>query len=94
MLETSNLARKDNPYAVSENIPFSAQATLVLLTSAFFPEKLTLFVQKSAITQSNSVRAVRDFLVMFSGFVRQKVTVTENITSADSVCRIWPPDYL
>ena len=29
---------------------------------------------------------------MFSVFVRQKVTVTENINSADSVSRIWLPD--
>ena len=33
------------------------------------------------------------FLVLFSVFVRQKVTVTENITFADSVSVIRPPDF-
>ena len=35
---------------------------------------------------------VRDFLVLFSVFVRKKVTITENITFADSVSGIRPPD--
>ena len=39
-----------------------------------------------------AVSCVRDFLVLFSVFVRQKVTVTENIISADSVSEIRPPD--
>ena len=51
------------------------------------------FVQKSTFTQSNSVRVVlKIFLVLFSCFVRQKVTITENITFADSVCGIQPPN--
>ena len=33
-----------------------------------------------------------DFLVLFSVFARQKVTVNENINFADSVSGIWPPD--
>ena len=35
---------------------------------------------------------VRDFLVLFSVFVKQKVTITENITFADSVSGIQPLD--
>ena len=35
---------------------------------------------------------VRGFLVLFSVFVRQKVTVTENIIFADSVSGIWSLD--
>ena len=35
---------------------------------------------------------VTDFLVLFSVFVRQKVPITENITFADSVSGIRPPD--
>ena len=35
---------------------------------------------------------MRDFLVQFSVFVREKVTVTENITFADLVSRMRPPD--
>ena len=60
--------------------------------SAFFCKKYAFFIQKSTITQSNKVRAVLDFLVLFSIFVRQKVTVTENITFADSVSGIRPPE--
>ena len=57
--------------------------------SAFFCKKLAFFVQKSTFTQSNSIRAVlRDFLVLFSVFARQKVIITENITFADSVSGI------
>ena len=51
------------------------------------------FVQKSTFTQSNSVSAVLEiFLVLFSVFVRTKVTFTENITFADSVSGNRPPD--
>ena len=54
-------------------------------------KKAFLFVQKSTFTQSNSVRAfVRGFLALLSFFVRKKVNITENITSADSVSRIRP----
>ena len=35
---------------------------------------------------------VRDFLVLFSVFVRKNVTITEKITFADSVSGIRPPD--
>ena len=35
---------------------------------------------------------LRDFLALFSVFVWQKVTITENITFADSVSAMRPPD--
>ena len=61
--------------------------------SAFFCKKIDFFVQKSTFTQSNSVRAVlKIFLVLFSVFVGQKVTITENIIFANSVFGIWPPE--
>ena len=54
MLKTSNLARKyTRTYVVSENIPFSIKALLILLMSAFFGKN-------STITQSNSVTTVFD----------------------------------
>ena len=59
--------------------------------SAFYCKKLAFFVQKSTITQSNSVRAVLE-IFEFCFFVRQKFTVTENIPSADFVSGIRPPD--
>ena len=61
--------------------------------STYFCKKLAFFVQKCTSTQSNSVRAVLEiFIVLFSVFVRKKVTITENITFADSVSGIRPPD--
>ena len=70
-----------HPYIGSENIPFSAQAALILLMSAFFCKKFAVFVQKSIFTQSNNMRAVLEiFQFCFQFFVRQKVTVAENIT--------------
>ena len=57
--------------------------------SAFFSKKIAFFVPKSTFTQSNSVK---DFLVLFSVFIKQKVTITENITFAYSVSGILPPD--
>ena len=56
---------------------------------AFFSKKLLFFVQKSTFTQSNNVAAV---LVLFSVFIRKKVTITENITFADYISGIRPPD--
>ena len=35
---------------------------------------------------------VRDFLVMFSGFIRKKAAISKKITFADSVPGIQPPD--
>ena len=59
MLKTSNLARKyTRTYVVSENIPFSIKALLILLMSAFFFKKAAFSSQNSTFTQSNSVRVV------------------------------------
>ena len=38
------------------------------------------------------MRAVTDFLVLFSVFVKQKVTITQNIIFTDPVSGIQPPD--
>ena len=60
--------------------------------SVSFCKKLAFFIQKSPLTQSNNVRAVLDLLVLFSVFVRQKVTFTESRTFSDSVSEIQPPN--
>ena len=46
--------------------------------SAFFCRKSAFFCKNGTFTQSNSLKAVRDFLVLFLVFVREKVTVDEN----------------
>ena len=59
MLETWNLVHKDtHTYVVSENIPFSTKAVLILLMSAVFLQKIAFFGENSIFTQSNIVRAV------------------------------------
>ena len=58
MLETLNFHVSTHTYVVSENIPFSAKAFLILLMSAFFFKKSVFFGKNSIFTQSNSVRAV------------------------------------
>ena len=58
--------------------------------SAFFLQKINVFRPKKYLYSKQQCEScVRDFLVLFSGFVRQKGTNTENITFADSGIR--PP---
>ena len=60
----------------------------------FVCKKLAFFVQKSTLYSKQYCKScVRDFLVQFSVFIRQKVTVTENITFADCVSGIRPLDW-
>ena len=55
-----------------------------------FLQKLAFLLQKSIFTQSNSVRDVLEvFQVCFHFLYKKKVTVTENITFAESVSGIW-----
>ena len=75
---------------VPENIPFSAKELLIFLMSEFFCKKSAFFGQNSTFTQSNSVRPVLE--ILFSVFVRQKVTINENISFTDYVSKIQLPD--
>ena len=92
MLEASNLARKYTPICSFRKYTFQCLGSLNFADVSIFLKKITFFVQKSTFTQSNSVSCVRGFLVLFSVFVRQKITITESITFADSVSGIRPPD--
>ena len=61
--------------------------------SAFFCKKLAFFFPKKYLySKQQSENCVRDFLLLFSVFVRKRVTITENITFTDSVSGIWPSD--
>ena len=61
--------------------------------SVFFCKKNSVFcLEKYLYSKQYCESCVRDFLVLFSVFVRQKVTITENITFADSLSGIRPPD--
>ena len=89
MLEPSHLARKYTPIYSSRKNTFQCLAPPVLLMSAFFCKKLAFFFRKKYLYSKQQCEScVRGFLVLFSVFVRQKVTVTENITFPDSVSGI------
>ena len=92
MLETSHLAHKHTPIFSFRRYTFLCLALLNFADVSIFLQKISLFIQNSTFTQSNSVSCVRYFLVLFEVFVRKKVTFTENITSTDSVSGIRPPD--
>ena len=61
--------------------------------SAFFCRKSAFLDKNSTFTQSNSARSVLEvFLVLFSVFVRKKVTINENKGFTNYASRIWLPD--
>ena len=61
--------------------------------SAFFWQKISVFCSKKYLYSKQQCEScVRDFLVLFSVFVRPTVTFTENITFGDSVPGIRSPD--
>ena len=62
---------------------------LILLMSAFFLQKVSVFCSKKYLYSNQQCESCfRGILVLFSVFVKQKVTITENIHFADSVSGI------
>ena len=93
MLETSNLARKYTPICSFRKYTFQCLGPLNFADVSIFQQKNSVFCPKKYLYSKQQCEScVRDFLVLFSVFVRQKVTFTENITFADSVSGIRPPD--
>ena len=93
MLEASNLARKYTPISSFRKYTFQCLDPLNFADVSIFLQKISVFCPKKYLYSKQQCEScVRDFLVLFSVFVRQKVTITENITFADSVSRIRPPD--
>ena len=86
MLETSNLVRKYISICNFIKYIFQCLGPLNFVDiSIFFLEKNSVFCPKKYhYSKQQCESCARDFLVLFSVFLRQKVTVTENITSADS----------
>ena len=81
MLETSNLARKCTPICSCRKYTFQCLGPLNFADVSIFSAKNQRFLSKKSIfTQSNSVGAVLEIFQLFSLFVKQKVTITENIT--------------
>ena len=95
MLATSNLARKYTPICSFRKYTFQCPGPFNFADVSIFLQKICVFLPKKQIYSKQQCEScVRDFLVLFSVFVRQKVTITENITYADSVSGIQPLNKL
>ena len=93
MLETSNLARKYTPICSFRKYTFQCLGPLNFADVSIFLQKISVFCPKKYLYSKQQCEScVRDFLVLFSVFVRQKVTITEKITFADSVSGIRSPE--
>ena len=93
MLKASNLARKYTLICGFRKYIFQCLGLLNFADVSICQQKNSVFCPKKYLYSKQYCEScVRDFLVLFSVFVRQKVTVTENITFADSVSGIRPPE--
>ena len=60
---------------------------------SIFLKKISIFCPKKYLYSKQWCEScVRDLLVLFSVFVKQKVLITENLTFAGSVSEMRPPD--
>ena len=93
MLQTSHLARRYTPICSFRKYTLQCLGPLSFADVSIFLSKISVFCPKKYFYSKQQCEScVRDFLVLFSVFVRQKVPITENITFADSVSGIQPPD--
>ena len=89
-LETSNLVRKYTPLCSFRKYTFYCLGLLNFADVSISLQKNSVFIRKSTLLKVEIRDFVRDFSVLFSVFVRKKVTTTENITFADSVSEVRP----
>ena len=93
MLETSDLAGNCTPICSFGKYTLQCLGPLNFANVSIFLQKISVFCPKKYLYSKQQCEScVRDFLVLFPVFVRQKITVTENLTFADSVSGIRPPD--
>ena len=93
MLETSHLARKCTPIFSFRKYTFQCLGPLNFADVSIFLQKISVFCPKKYLYSKQQCEScVREFLVLFSVFVRQKVTITESINFADSVSGFRSPD--
>ena len=81
MLQTSNVARTYTPICSFRKYTFYCLSPLNFADVSIFLQKVNVFSPKKYLYSKQQCEScVRDFLVLFSVFVRQKVTVTKNIS--------------
>ena len=84
MLQTSYLARKYKHVCGFEKYIFQYQEPLNFPDVRIFLQKISIFCKKQYLySKYQYENCVRDYLVLFSVFVRQKVTVNENVSFTD-----------
>ena len=60
----------------------------------FFLQKISVFWPKQYICLKQQCESwIRNFSVLFSDFLRQRVTFNQNVSFSDYQARIRPPDY-
>ena len=93
MLETLNLIRKYTRISSLRKYTFQYQNLLNFADVGIFSAKKSAYFGKNNnFTQSNSVGAVFEiFLFLFSVFVRQKITINENVSFTDYALGIGLP---
>ena len=86
MLETLKLARNYAPICSFRKYTIQCLGPLNFADVSIFLQKNSVFCPKKYLYSKQQCEScVRDFLALFTVFIRQKVTITENIIFADSV---------
>ena len=84
MLET--MLCYTHQYVVSEKVPLSTKTLLILLMSVYFVKNQHFLQKQYHYSKQQCQNYVEDFLVLFSVFVRQKVTLNEKINFTFTCC--------
>ena len=80
MLQTSNLVRKQKRICGFKKQTFQQQDPLNFADVSIFLQNISIFYKKQYLYSKHQYEScVRDSLVLFLVFVRQKITVNENV---------------
>ena len=89
MLQTSNLVRKYRHISGFKKYTFQYQDPPNFVHVSIVLQKISIFCKKQYLYSKHQYEScVRDSVVLFSVFVRQKVTVNENVSFTDYTSRI------
>ena len=84
MLQTSNLMRKYKHIYGFKKYTFQQQNPLNIADVSIFLQTISIFYKKQYLYSKHQYEScVRDSLVLFSVFVKEKVTINENISFTD-----------
>ena len=87
MLDALNLAHKYAAICSFRKFSFQCLGPLNFADVSIFQQKNSVFCPKKYLYSKQQCEScVRDFLVLFSVFVRQKVTITKHITLLQTLC--------